>query len=644
MKSSKRINFQNIIICKGNLFVSSIHAVFDSRDKRYKNPVGAVRSGSRISLSLLIPSTVKVVKANAVVSDDRGGPHVHYLMTEEKPPVTATSDYHVYTASMTLHERGLYWYHFEVQTDLGFHVISRQKTDNTAAELDDLVPWQQTVYDKQYEEPEWINGGVYYQIFVDRFYHSGKDVELPGKKLRSDWGGCPEWQPVNGRILNNDFFGGNLRGIMEKLPYLDKLGVTCLYLSPIFEAPSNHKYDTGDYFKVDPMFGTEDDFKALCKAAEARNIRIILDGVFAHTGADSRYFDRYGNYGGVGAWNSPNSTFRNWYRFHEDGTYDAWWGIDTLPQTNMNSSSYMDFIAGEDGVVRHWLRAGASGWRLDVVDEYPSNAVRKVLRAAKTEKPDALVIGEVWEDASNKIAYQERKNYFDGSRLDSVMNYPMKDAIIAFVRDGDAPRVANQMEEIMEHYPPFATHSLMNILGTHDSVRILTALAGQIPDPDATREELSQISMSPQELETGIRRLKIAVLLQMTLPGVPCIYYGDEAGMEGYKDPFNRRCYPWGHEQKELQDWYRRIIRIRREHSVYKTGHYRTVAAHDGLYAFERYSDHHKDTCVMTVANCGNKGVRLRIHGEWKDVLSGKVFVNNTTVIPGETLLLEHSH
>ena len=623
--------------------MNTLNAVFDSRDKRYKNPVGAVRSGSKIMLSLLIPSSVKVVKAQTVVSDDRGGPHVHYTMTESVRYIN-TADYRVYTATIPMHERGLYWYHFEVYTDLGFHVISRQKTNNTAAELADLVPWQQTVYDPMYREPEWINGGVYYQIFVDRFFHAGENISLPGKTLRSDWGGTPEWRPVNGKILNNDFFGGNLRGIMEKLPYLDDLGVTCLYLSPIFEAPSNHKYDTGDYFKIDPMFGTEEDFKELCREADKRGIRIILDGVFAHTGADSRYFDRYGNYGGVGAWNSPNSPFRNWYRFHDDGTYDSWWGIDTLPQTNMNNAGYMDFITGEEGVMRHWLRAGASGWRLDVVDEYPSGAVRKVVRAAKSEKEDALVIGEVWEDASNKIAYQERKNYFDGSRLDSVMDYPMKDAIIAFVREGNAERAAYQMEEIMEHYPPFAVHSLMNILGTHDSIRILTALAGKQVDSDTPRDELAALHMSKEELKLGLHRMKIAVLLQMTLPGVPCIYYGDEAGMEGYKDPFNRRCYPWGQENKELQDWYRKLIKIRKEHSVYKVGHYRTVAAHSGLFAFERYGDDPREISVMTVANCGDKGVRLRLHGRWKDILSGKVLMDNTTVIPGETLLLEHGY
>ena len=622
--------------------MNSINAIFDSRDNRFRSPAGAVRSGSKITLTLLIPCSVKVLKAELVVCNDRDLHTVRHLM-EPVPDKTAIHEYAAYRAVVIPKEKGLYWYHFEVTTDLGFHVISRMEGHNYATEQENMIPWQQTVYDPMYDEPSWINGGVYYQIFVDRFNHAGKNVELPGKTLRSDWGGCPEWQPVDGKVLNNDFFGGNLRGIIEKLPYLEDLGVTCLYLSPIFEAVSNHKYDTSNYFNIDPMFGTEDDFEELCSKANKKGIRIILDGVFAHTGDDSLYFDRYGHYGGKGAYTDPGSKYRNWYRFHEDGSYDSWWGIDTLPQTNMLDDTYMQFLTGKDGVLRHWLRKGASGWRLDVVDEYPSGAVGKVAKAVKAEKPDALLIGEVWEDASNKIAYQERKNYFDGSRLDSVMNYPMKDAIIDFVRNGNALRVARQMEAIMAHYPEFAVHSLMNILGTHDSIRILTALAGQIPDPDATREELSRLHMTEEERQRGIRRLKIAVALQMTLPGVPCIYYGDETGMEGYKDPFNRRCYPWGKEDTDLQAWYKRIIKIRREHrSVYAVGGYRTTAAHNGLYAFERFSEDPRVHSIITAANCGTNAVRLRLHGHWTNMLNGEVIKDNTTVLPGEVLLLEH--
>ena len=311
---------------------------------------------------------------------------------------------------------------------------------------------------------------------------------MEGKTTRRDWGGQPQYEPVNGEMLNNDFFGGNLAGIRVKLPYLQELGVTCLYLSPIVEAYSNHKYDTADYRKVDPMFGTMEDFECLCREAGERGMRVICDGVFAHTGSDSVYFNRQGHYGEGGAWNDPNSPYRPWYFFHEDGGYDSWWGIDTLPRINKEDPSYREFINGKGGIVQHWLSHGASGWRLDVADELPAGFLTELVAAAKEQDPQALIVGEVWEDASNKIAYGVRMNYFRGDRLDSVMNYPLKDAVIRCVRHGDAAHLAETMETIWENYPHYIVHALMNHLGTHDSFRILTALAGEELDPDTPRE------------------------------------------------------------------------------------------------------------------------------------------------------------
>ena len=304
-----------------------------------------------------------------------------------------------------------------------------------------------------------------------------------------------------------------------------------------------------------------------------------------------------------GAFNHPESPYRNWYFFHEDETYDCWWDFRTLPKVNKHEPSYVEYITGDEGIVRKWLRAGASGWRLDVADELPNSFLDALVSAAKSEKPDSLIIGEVWEDASNKIAYDERKNYFEGNRLDSVMNYPFRTAIIDFVRHGNADQLAQTVESIAENYPPEVMNCLMNVLGTHDSVRIITALAGDEFDIDMPRFIQAKTHLNEEEWTRGIELLKTASLLQMTLPGVPCIYYGDEAGVEGYKDPFNRACYPWGRENAELLDWYRKITSIRASHAVYKQGTYRTIAAADGFYAFERRATDIKT--MMTVANCG---------------------------------------
>ena len=610
--------------------------IFDSRSLRCKKPCGAVPSGTVLSLSLFVEEFMDPEKVFLVIRFDDDSEPARCPMTASGR--TAGADgYIVYKADFTADRKGLYWYHFELEKDGGTIAVGRNEY-NRAVIADPAPQWQQTVYEKTYEEPEWIFGGIFYHIFVDRFRHAGERVEMEGKITRDAWGETPEWRAFDGIMYNNDFFGGNLEGIREKLPYLKELGVTCLYLSPIAEAYSNHKYDTGDYTKVDPMFGTMEDFERLCRDAEAEGIRVILDGVFSHTGADSVYFNKYGHYGDGGAYRDPYSPYRSWYYFDEEGNYQTWWGIDTLPRLNKDEPAVNEFFNGENGIVRYWLKHGASGWRLDVADELPSAFLTDLVKAAKTEKPDAMILGEVWEDASNKTAYEERKNYFRGDRLDSVMNYPLKDAVIRCVRYGEAHLLKETAEQLWENYPHYVVHSLMNHLGTHDSVRILTALAGKELPPETPREILAHTCLDERGWREGVRLLKLAVVLQMTLPGVPCVYYGDEAGMEGYKDPFNRKCYPWDYENQDLLSWYKKIAAIRRGHEVYKKGEYRTTALSGGMFAFARYDEAEE---IITVVNCGAFSQELYLTGLHKDLLSGRTFTGLLAVAPGEVFLLK---
>lgn len=616
-----------------------MQVIFDSRNNAFKDPVGAVPQGTALTLRLLVREAEVRSVTLVIRHDDREEPDCRPMTAAGAQTVADGEEYGAYETDYTLEDRGLYWYYFLIETPeetirVGRDARGKGTLDHEAGS------WQQTVYAQQYEAPSWIYGGVFYHIFIDRFYHAGEYVEMEGKTTRRDWGGQPQYEPVNGEMLNNDFFGGNLAGIREKLPYLEELGVTCLYLSPVVEAYSNHKYDTADYRKVDPMFGTMEDFETLCREARERGIRVICDGVFAHTGSDSVYFNKKGHYGEGGAWNDPDSPYRSWYYFHEDGGYDSWWGIDTLPRVNKDDPGYRDFINGGDGVARYWLARGASGWRLDVADELPASFLTELVRAAKEEYPQALVVGEVWEDASNKIAYDERKNYFRGDRLDSVMNYPLKDAIIRCARYGDAAALAETMETIWENYPRFVTHALMNHLGTHDSFRVLTALAGEELDKELPREIQAATHMSEEQWQTGIRRLMSASLLQMTLPGVPCIYYGDEAGTEGYKDPFNRTCYPWGHERRELLSWYKKLTAIRRGHRVYEQGDYRTIAADGGLFAFARSS---ADDEIITAVNTGEETRDLTLEDSYTDLLQGRNYRGTIALAPGERLLLQRN-
>ena len=616
-----------------------VPVIFNSRDVQFKNPVGAVHPGEDITVTLLVSDELEPVSVRAIVINDEDKSRRSFEMTKSET-IIPTDDYLTFTASVTPKKRGLYWYFFVVKTKTNEIVIGKTKETNRAEFTNEPESWQQTVYERDYDVPEWIKGGVFYHIFVDRFNRSGERVHMDGKITRTDWGGQPIWKPdEHGEIKNNDFFGGNLKGIEEKLDYLKDLGITCIYLSPIFKAYSNHKYDTSDFMSVDPMFGTEEDFKSLCKKAKSMGIHIIMDGVFSHTGSDSIYFDKNNRYGG-GAYHNMNSKYRDWYYFtpSQKHGYETWWGIETLPRVNKDNPDYIEFINGENGVVRNWLRLGADGWRLDVVDELPNSFLQKLVKAAKEEKKDSIIIGEVWEDASNKVAYETSKNYFDGDKLDSVMNYPFKNSIIDFIRHGNAAKMKNEIEEIIENYPKEVLDCLMNILGTHDTQRILSALADRRLPDNAPRNEQAHFRLNETEKIQALKRLKIASVIQMTLPGVPCIYYGDEAGVEGGKDPFNRTCYPWGKENQDLLQWYKNIIKLRKENRAYTDGSYRTVSSTNGLFAFERRKG---NNALITAANCGFTEEVLVMAGTWKDLLTGRTYYNNITVFPGEVLLLK---
>lgn len=628
---------------------------FDSRSTKYRCPCGALEAGAHIKLRIEVSESVVALAVRAAVQYDDHGDIVRYAMCG----TGLHESYNGYEVSIPLNDRGLYWYRFEIDTDLGYLTVGRGENNtvrvwdpNDGSDEDGIDPpasWQISVYHRDYDSPEWLYGGVIYQVFIDRFSRSSRWEKLKeaygsgsGKVLREEWGDDPLYLPVEGKVLNNDFFGGDLQGIMEKLPYLRELGVSCIYLSPAFEAYSNHKYDTANYERIDPMFGDEGDFRSLCDAAAAMGIRIVLDGVFAHTGSDSVYFNRYKHYGEGGAYNDSTSEYRDWYCWREDGGYDSWWCFDTLPKTNKRCGSFRNYINGPDGIVRKWLRAGASGWRLDVVDEFPADFTAELCRAAKAEKDDAVIIGEVWEDASNKIAYDERKNYFAGDKLDSVMNYPFWDAIVAFVRNGcGAEALAETVEGICENYPPEVRNAMMNSLGTHDTPRIITALAGRELGEGASRDDQAAEKLSCRERERGRELVKVAAALQMTLPGVPSIYYGDETGLEGYRDPFNRRCYPWGKEDEELLASYRSLTGIRRSHGVYAKGEYRTLYASGGLYAFERYEQGGSLNGVVTAVNVGEADCRLTLGGRWRDLIGGGEYNDEISIGINEAVILE---
>ncbi len=567
--------------------LGGVKMLFNSRDPQYRFPTGAVEAGGVIHFGVTLPRELSCSAARLIVEP------------ENEPAILCDmfwcgmngEDREWWECDFTPDHKGLYFYLFEASTCRGVQRLSRG--DHGKAIFGGTYRWQLTVYQQGFKTPDWLEGGVMYQIFPDRFYKAGGDKgELPaGRTYHEDWYEQPDWRPNHeGRITNTDFYGGDLKGVEAKLPYLKELGVTCIYLNPVFESHSNHRYDTADYMKIDPLLGTEQDFKDLCQSAGEMGIRVMIDGVFSHTGSDSVYFNREGRYEGPGAYNSMESPYYRWYDFRNwPNEYNSWWGFDTLPNVNETEESYNEFINGENGIVRRWLRTGASGWRLDVADELPDLFIDRLSEAAKAEDPDAMVLGEVWEDASNKSAYGVRRRYLLGGQLDSVMNYPFRDAILGFLLGGDPAAFGEAVENIVENYPRPCLRLLMNHIGTHDTERAITVLGGE-PANGRGREWQSSQKLDPRQREVGVQRLKLAAAMQYILPGVPCIYYGDEAGLEGYRDPFNRACYPWGREDKELLDWYKKLGKMRREHrDILARGGCRIPAAEGNLLVMERF-------------------------------------------------------
>lgn len=603
--------------------MTPLQALFDSRDERYRSPFGAQPAGKTVFFRILLPREWGCTGARLCVR--QAAEDVE--KAEEFSPVRSSmfwagmegTDREWWDVRYTPAVPALYWYWFELDTARGLRTLGRLP-DGTAEPADGDAPrWQLTVYDPAFVTPDWLAGGILYQVFPDRFARSGEPkAGVPsGRVLREDWGGQPAWKPdEQGVIRNNDYFGGDFRGLESRLDRLKELGVTCLYLNPVFEAHSNHRYDTADYTRVDPLLGTEEDFRSLLRTAAQLGIRVLLDGVFSHTGADSVYFNREGRYPGPGAYQSPYSPYYSWYRFERwPEEYDAWWGFPTLPEVNENDAGFREYILGKDGVARSRLRQGAAGWRLDVADELPDEFLDGLRRAVKAENPDALLLGEVWEDASSKVSYGRRRRYLLGGQLDSVMNYPFRTAILDFLRGGKPAAFFHRILDIVENYPPQVLRLLMNHIGTHDTERAITLLAGE-PSAGRGRDWQAAQTLSPEQRERGLKRMRLASALQYTLPGVPCVYYGDEAGLEGYRDPFNRGCYPWGREDEGLLHWYRRLGQLRRACAALREGGFRPLDSAPGALCYERRDG---DSLLLCGVNAGEEDASLSLPEAWRD-------------------------
>ena len=604
------------------------HTYYNSLDTACKTPFGAVPAGQEVTFRLTVPESLGYVDPHLVLTKDREAP-VHYRM--EFAGQTPQQNHFTFTIAPTT--PGLYFYHFDLYTD--FRRIYRDAGGEGVLSWTDGTDWQLTVYEPDFKTPDWIKNGTMYQIFPDRFCEGkpGKPMPFADRIYREDKTGEPYFWPTEQQegYLNMDYYGGDFAGIQQKLPYLCDLGVSCIYLNPIFEAHANHRYNTANYLKADPLLGTNEEFAALCAAAAKEGIRIILDGVFSHTGSDSVYFNREGRYGPGGAYRDRNSPYRSWYDFDSGypSGYRCWWGFETLPEVQEDSPSYIDFVCGKGGVIDTWLGLGASGFRLDVADELPDAFIERIRQAVKAHGEDKLLIGEVWEDATTKEAFGRRRTYLRGKGLDAVMNYPFRNAALSYVTGGDVHAVAEQILSICENYPAPALNCAMNFLSTHDTERAITAIAGE-PANGRDRYWQSGRHIPAEKMDDAMRKLLLGYAMIFTLPGVPCIYYGDEIAMQGYRDPFNRAFFDWNSTEQRLRGPLKTLAHLRKDCDAFDGGRLEIVRTDTDVLHYRCIG---KTQTAEIILNRGSHLIAELAFGKYAEVNPG-----------GFTVLVEENH
>ncbi len=643
-------------------------ALHHSRLIQYRTPQGAAKAGELVALRLW--TGPRFLQTRAIVRLWIEGREQRVLMQSSQADGGLWHEANVRMPNSP----GLAWYYFVLEQPDGKTLYYGGESGEGALYASEPPGYQITVYDPAFTTPRWFREGIVYQIFPDRFYASRPPQENPGVayhramgralRIHPRWEEAPEYLPEQGQkdYRPNDFFCGDLWGVIEKLPYLETLGVSCLYLNPVFESASNHRYDTADYTRVDPMLGGDEALVALTRAAAERGIRVMLDGVFSHTGADSVYFNKYGRYPDTGAYQSAQSPYRSWYDFsptYPNG-YRSWWGFPELPEVNEEDTSYLSFVMdGQDSLLLRNAAKGVTSWRLDVADELPDAFLMRLRERLKAIDPQGVLLGEVWEDASNKVAYGALREYVQGHTLDSVMNYPFRDAITDFLLyETDAYGLNDRLLTLRERYPKPFYYAAMNLLSTHDTVRALTMLGGA-PDRDAlTRAQQAVFALRDDQLARGRARLILAGALQMALPGTPSIYYGDEAGMTGMADPFNRGTYPWGNEDAGLLSHFVALTGARRESAALRAGYCRMGALNPDVFAVLRYTAQGRDAFSEEARECAalllinrseqaqdislraddlvegeDAAIPVSLQGNWRDALTGQSFEVNADAL-----------
>jgi len=562
--------------------MDGIQVVHDSQSIKFRKPFGAVEVGQKVKLSINIDS--EIIVAVELIQFD--GTRLNMGMQKE---YLNNGEFRYSVEIDTSDALGILEYYFILIN--GYDRLYYGNNDEHLGGIGQIytynpVPYQVTVYEKSYI-PNWYKEGVVYQILIDRFYNGNEDNSINSPKENSfiygRWDDSPMYiKDSLGKIARWDFYGGNIKGIVKKLDYIKSLGVSIIQLSPIFKSSSCHKYDTGNYDFIDEMFGTNNEFRELCEVAESKGIKIILDVVLSYTSSDSKYFNKLGNYNDIGAYQSPNSKYHDWYKFTRyPYQYESWWGISERPNVNSMEKGYIDYIIkSNNSIIKKWIDLGAHGWRLNVIDELPDEFIESIRTRMQEINKDTVLLGDIWDDASNKISYSKRRKYLQGKEVQAVTNYPLREYLINFTKGYiTSDRFKQKIMSLYENYPRESFYGNINVVGTNDTERILTVL------------------------DENVELLKLLVVIQFTLPGVPLIYYGDETGLKGGKEPDNRKSYPWGKENKELITFYENVGKIRNNEDGLKKGDLNIYETEPDVFAFERNYENEKIIVLVNVSN-----------------------------------------
>ena len=595
--------------------MDGIQAVHDSQSIKFRKPFGAVEVGQKVKLSINVDREI-IVAVEFIQFD---GTRLNMGMQKE---YLNNGEFRYSVEIDTSDALGILEYYF-ILID-GYNRLYYGNNDEHLGGIGQIytynpVPYQITVYEKSYT-PNWYKEGVVYQILIDRFYNGNEDKTINSPKKDSFIYGRWDDNPMYikdgfGKIARWDFYGGNIKGIIKKLDYIKSLGANIIQLSPVFKSSSCHKYDTGNYEFIDEMFGTNNEFKELCEVAEGKGIKIILEVVLSYTSSDSKYFNKLGDYNEIGAYQSPNSKYHDWYKFTRyPYQYESWWGIAERPNINSMENGYMDYIIKNDeSIIKKWMNLGCSGWRLNVIDELPDEFIEAIRTRMQEIDENTVLLGDIWDDASNKVSYSKRRKYLQGKEVHAVTNYPLREYLINFTKGYITSDIFKQkIMSLYENYPRESFYGNINVIGTNDTERILTVLDG------------------------NIELLRLIVVIQFTLPGVPLIYYGDETALKGGKEPDNRKSYPWGKEDKDLNDFYNKIVNIRNSENGLKKGDLIIHETDPEVFVFERNYENEKLIVLVNVSNEQKLIKGINLNGSYVNLfnVSEKYkFVGNNSIM-----------